>query len=103
MKTPTLFNIGTYAEILKERCPNLLWSKTTINFLVTKGGQSLDSIGLSNRSVSSSNLSVESLLLSLVCSRSDLSLLLQLGNNVLVLPTNGGRQSGKSGELSTWL
>lgn len=71
--------------------------------LVTEGSQFLSSFRFSRSSSGSSDLSVESLLLGVVFSRSDLSLFFQLSDDVFVFPADRGGQLTQSSVLSTWL
>lgn len=73
------------------------------NDLVTESGQLLGNLRLSGGGLGLVDLLGQGLLLGVVLSRVQLSLLLQLVNDSLVLPANGRRQLANSGVLSTGL
>lgn len=78
-----------------------LWGMTT--FLVTKGSEGLGGLGVSNLGGGSLGLLGKSRLLGVVGGGLDLSLLLEVGDNVLVLPAKLVRHSSDSAVLSAGL
>lgn len=72
-------------------------------FLVTKSGESLGGLGVSNLGVGDLGLLGQSRLLGVVGGRLDLSLLLQVGDNVLVLPAKLVGDSANGAVLSAGL
>jgi hypothetical protein len=72
-------------------------------FLVTKSGESLGGLGVSNLGMGSLGLLGQSGLLGVVGGRLDLSLLLEVGDNVLVLPAKLVGDSANGAVLSAGL
>ncbi|KAH3658858.1 hypothetical protein OGATHE_006584 [Ogataea polymorpha] len=70
---------------------------------VTKSSKLGGGLRCSNSRLGSSDLSKLSLLLGVVLSRSDLTLLFQSIDDGLVFPSNRGRKLAQSGVLSAWL